>query len=108
MSPELVTDACYNAKSDIWALGCLIYELCALEWVSVEELVKGPILFLILCHRPPFQAKSQAALSAKIRQGKVPELPKQYSNDLKTAIKSMLQTNVSSRCAFQRKTNFKV
>lgn len=31
MSPELVTDACYNAKSDIWALGCLIYELCALE-----------------------------------------------------------------------------
>jgi NIMA (never in mitosis gene a)-related kinase 2 len=31
MSPELVEDSRYNAKSDIWAVGCLIYELCALE-----------------------------------------------------------------------------
>ncbi|KAI9016017.1 kinase-like domain-containing protein [Hyaloraphidium curvatum] len=77
MSPELVTEALYNAKSDVWALGCLIYELCALE--------------------PPFQAKSQAALAAKIRQGKVPELPRQYSNDLRAAIRAMLQTNQHKR-----------
>ncbi|KAJ3259830.1 Serine/threonine-protein kinase Nek2 [Boothiomyces macroporosus] len=31
MSPELVDEQPYNAKSDVWALGCLIYELCALE-----------------------------------------------------------------------------
>ncbi|KAJ3276553.1 Serine/threonine-protein kinase Nek2 [Terramyces sp. JEL0728] len=31
MSPELVDELPYNAKSDVWALGCLIYELCALE-----------------------------------------------------------------------------
>lgn len=77
MSPELVTEARYNAKSDIWSLGCLVYELCALE--------------------PPFQAKSQAALAAKIRQGKVPELPHQYSADLRAVIKSMLQTEVHKR-----------
>jgi serine/threonine protein kinase len=33
MSPELVSDSSYNTKSDIWALGCLIYELCTLEYV---------------------------------------------------------------------------
>ena len=55
MSPELVHESRYNTKSDIWALGCLIYELCALE--------------------PPFQATTQAALANKIKAGKIPGLP---------------------------------
>lgn len=29
MSPELINGQPYDVKSDIWALGCLIYELCA-------------------------------------------------------------------------------
>lgn len=29
MSPELINGQPYDIKSDIWALGCLIYELCA-------------------------------------------------------------------------------
>lgn len=33
MSPELIEESKYNAMSDIWALGCLIYELCCLEYV---------------------------------------------------------------------------
>jgi NIMA (never in mitosis gene a)-related kinase len=32
MSPELVEEMNYDSKSDIWALGCLLYELCALEF----------------------------------------------------------------------------
>jgi serine/threonine protein kinase len=55
MSPELANDSYYNSKSDIWALGCLIYELCCLE--------------------PPFQAKSHSGLIAKIREGQVRPLP---------------------------------
>lgn len=31
MSPELIQERDYDAKSDIWSLGCLIYELCALK-----------------------------------------------------------------------------
>lgn len=36
MSPEQINDTKYNEQSDIWSLGCIIYELAAL--------------------RPPFQA----------------------------------------------------
>ncbi|KAJ7797106.1 kinase-like domain-containing protein [Mycena olivaceomarginata] len=31
MSPELMQGKAYNSKSDIWSLGCLIYELCSLK-----------------------------------------------------------------------------
>jgi len=31
MSPELMQEKVYDSKSDIWSLGCLIYELCALN-----------------------------------------------------------------------------
>ncbi|EGF82862.1 hypothetical protein BATDEDRAFT_18886 [Batrachochytrium dendrobatidis JAM81] len=72
MSPELVDESRYNAKSDIWALGCLIYELCALE--------------------PPFQANTQAALSAKIKSGKLLPLSSIYSQELQAIIRIMLTT----------------
>ncbi|KAI9207963.1 kinase-like domain-containing protein [Polychytrium aggregatum] len=76
MSPELVTDTCYNTKSDIWALGCLIYELCTLS--------------------PPFQAKNQPALFQKIQSGRVAPLPPQrFSSELQNVINDMLTVNVS-------------
>ncbi|XP_023695329.1 uncharacterized protein [Paramormyrops kingsleyae] len=37
-SPDLWKDEIFNAKSDIWALGCVLYELCTLEFAfSVQE-----------------------------------------------------------------------
>ena len=30
MSPEIIKGEKYNNKIDIWALGCIIYELCTL------------------------------------------------------------------------------
>lgn len=50
LSPELCEEKPYNTKSDVWALGCVLYELCA--------------------HRHPFSSANQGALILKIIRGK--------------------------------------
>ncbi|OZJ02649.1 hypothetical protein BZG36_04405 [Bifiguratus adelaidae] len=70
MSPEIVNESTYDAKSDIWALGCLVYELCALV--------------------PPFRGNTKKDLARKIQTGAVPPLPRQYSSELFDLIKLML------------------
>ena len=77
MSPELAVGAHYDVKSDIWALGCVAYELCGL--------------------RPPFDATTQAELTRKIQLGHVPELPRGYSRTLGDMIRSMLCLDPSKR-----------
>ncbi|KAF8153445.1 kinase-like domain-containing protein [Crassisporium funariophilum] len=78
MSPELMQEKAYDSKSDIWSLGCLIYELCALK--------------------PPFhEAKTHSELSIFIRNGRIPPLPRGYSQALTSVIKSMLNLNPAMR-----------
>ena len=76
MSPELIQEKSYDTKSDIWSLGCLIYELCA--------------------HKPPFhEARTHSELSILVRNGRIPPIPKGYSSALNQVIKAMLNLNVS-------------
>ncbi|TDL26114.1 kinase-like protein [Rickenella mellea] len=78
MSPELMQEKSYDTKSDIWSLGCLIYELCA--------------------QKPPFhEAKTHSELSVMIRNGRIPPLPKGYSQALSQVIKAMLNLNPAMR-----------
>ncbi|XP_015203581.1 serine/threonine-protein kinase Nek2 [Lepisosteus oculatus] len=70
MSPEQVNRMSYNEKSDIWSLGCLLYELCALS--------------------PPFTAYNQKELAEKIREGKFRRIPYRYSEELNTLLSRML------------------
>lgn len=77
MSPELATGSSYDIKSDIWALGCVVFELCALS--------------------PPFDATSQAELTIKIKSGQVPCLPRGYSRELGDVIREMLALNPRRR-----------
>ncbi|KAI0522163.1 kinase-like domain-containing protein [Xylaria bambusicola] len=77
MSPEICAAERYTLKSDIWSLGCVIYELCARE--------------------PPFNAKSHFQLVQKIKEGKVATLPRIYSAELMAVIRDCLKVNPDSR-----------
>uniref|UniRef100_A0A672H7P8 Serine/threonine-protein kinase Nek2 n=1 Tax=Salarias fasciatus TaxID=181472 RepID=A0A672H7P8_SALFA len=70
MSPEQINRMSYNEKSDIWSLGCLLYELCALT--------------------PPFTAHNQKDLAEKIREGKFRRIPFRYSSELNVLLSKML------------------
>jgi len=73
MSPEICAAERYTLKSDIWAVGCIMYELCTKD--------------------PPFNAQTHLQLVNKIRKGEVAPLPKEYSKELSSIIKSCLSTN---------------
>ncbi|KAG8629460.1 hypothetical protein KVT40_003325 [Elsinoe batatas] len=77
MSPEICAAERYSLYSDIWSLGCVIYELCARE--------------------PPFNAKTHFDLIQKIKIGKVAPLPRTYSRELSEVITACLQVNPNSR-----------
>ncbi|KAB5560291.1 kinase-like domain-containing protein [Coniochaeta sp. 2T2.1] len=77
MSPEICAAEKYTLKSDIWSLGCIIYELCTRE--------------------PPFNAKSHFQLVQRIKEGKVNPLPVIYSTELMAVIKDCLRVNPERR-----------
>jgi len=77
MSPEICAAEKYTLKSDIWSLGCIIYELCTRD--------------------PPFNAKSHYQLVQKIKEGKIAPLPAVYSSELFAVIKDCLKVNPDRR-----------
>lgn len=77
MSPEICAAEKYTLKSDIWSLGCIIYELCSRE--------------------PPFNAKSHFQLVQRIKEGKIAPLPAIYSAELMAVIKDCLKVNPDRR-----------
>lgn len=77
MSPELLQYKTYNKKTDIWAVGCLTYEICALK--------------------SPFNAKNIKVLYNKIKEGKYERIPKIYSDELQKIIDFMLNLNAENR-----------
>ena len=77
MSPEICAAEQYSLHSDIWAFGCIMYELCSKE--------------------PPFNAKTHLELIQRIRLGKVTPLSHLYSNELKESINKCLRVNPMTR-----------
>ena len=77
MSPEQVDENKYNEKSDIWSLGCFLYELTALH--------------------PPFEAHNHLSLALKIKSGKVDKIPEIYSQNLEKIILWMINIDQNNR-----------
>lgn len=70
MSPEQINEVAYNEMTDVWSLGCVMYELVTLS--------------------PPFNAKTHLALAEKILKGEIKRIPERYSEDLQEVISTML------------------
>lgn len=76
-SPELCLNKPYNNKSDVWALGCILYELTTLTHA--------------------FDGRNFNALVQKILKGVYPPIHPSYSSDLSKLVASMLKIDPNQR-----------
>ncbi len=58
LSPEICREQRYNNKSDIWSLGCILYEMTAMK--------------------RPFEGNDLRQLVMRILKGSVPPIPRSY------------------------------
>lgn len=79
MAPEVLHGDGYDFKSDIWSLGCLLYELTVLK--------------------SPFKSEglNLYSLFQKISQGDYQPLPEKYSQELRSLAYSMIATKSEDR-----------
>lgn len=76
-SPEVWNNQPYNYKSDVWSLGCVLYEVAALT--------------------PPFRADDLKSLKRRVCRGDFLKLPPEYSSELNDLLREMLQTHPGLR-----------
>ena len=76
-SPEVWKDKPYDNKSDVWSLGCVLYEMITL--------------------RPPFRAQNMEGLYNKVCKGQFSRIPDKFSDDLFKVVQFLLQVNPISR-----------
>ncbi|NXL75392.1 NEK11 kinase, partial [Leptocoma aspasia] len=66
MSPEVLKHQGYNTKSDIWSLGCILYEMC--------------------CMNHAFTGQNFLSVVLKIVEGETPSLPDRYPSKLNAVL----------------------
>lgn len=84
MSPEVCENKPYSGKSDVWSLGCLAYELCALQHPFTGNTLLGLMMKILKEHPSPLEG---------------------YSNELNQLIFGMLTKPVSERYSLEEVLN---
>ena len=87
-SPEVWKDKPYDNKSDVWSLGCVLYEMITL--------------------RPPFRAQDMEGLFKKVCKGQYNRIPDRFSDDLFTIVQFLLQVNPATRPSCEQILNHPV
>ncbi|XP_058470108.1 serine/threonine-protein kinase Nek5-like isoform X1 [Solea solea] len=77
LSPEICENRPYNNKTDIWSLGCVLYELCTLKH--------------------PFEGSSLRQVVSKICRGRYNPVPSGYSSELRLLITQLFKVNPRQR-----------
>jgi NIMA (never in mitosis gene a)-related kinase len=77
LSPEICQGEKYNYKTDIWMLGCVVYELCSLK--------------------KPFTADNLVILMKNIVTEEVPPIPSHYSEDMRAIVKLLMKKDQNER-----------
>uniref|UniRef100_UPI00398EF9A5 serine/threonine-protein kinase Nek1 isoform X3 n=1 Tax=Pristiophorus japonicus TaxID=55135 RepID=UPI00398EF9A5 len=77
LSPEICENKPYNNKSDIWALGCVMYEMCTLKHA--------------------FEAGNMKNLVLKIIRGSYPPVSVHYTYDLRNLMSQLFKRNPRDR-----------
>jgi len=77
LSPEICDEKPYNEKSDVWALGCILYEMASFKH--------------------PFNASNQPSLYFKIMKGIYEPLSLKCSFDIKKMVEVLLEKNYYKR-----------
>ncbi|CCI40740.1 unnamed protein product [Albugo candida] len=77
MSPEICRSEPYGKKSDVWSLGCILYELIMLS--------------------RPFEAKSLSEIFTKICKAEYDPIPQRFSRELRLLVQLMLQLDPNKR-----------
>jgi NIMA (never in mitosis gene a)-related kinase len=87
-SPEVWRDEPYSIKTDVWSLGCVIYELCML--------------------RPPFNATDMDGLFDKVQKCSVDPFDSFYSKGLRDAISKLMTLDPHQRPNCEKILNFPI
>merc|ERR1719428_1515045 len=77
LSPEICLERPYSWSSDVWAMGCILYEMAAL--------------------RVPFDAPNIRALVSKITREPMPVVPSRYSPELQRLCRDLMQRDEKRR-----------